>query len=142
MPSEIVRVEGQVREGFPYFSLHHVQYANGTLPLKSQLSGTTNQEITYSVYDLNGDTPATAISTGVLDEDDCWFDSLQNDSWWDNEDDAGYNFRGLIPAAKFPNGAGKYKIEYAATANAAVGGVSLGNLAWEEYVEVVARFDS
>jgi len=143
MPSEIIVVKGQAREGYPYWSLHHVQYPDGTDPLDANLDGSAGAEITYTVFDLGGTDPAgTSVATGTLDKSEAWFDTLQTDDWWDSEDADGYNFRGKIPATAFPNGAGTYKIEYeASTDKADANSVTYDELAWEEFVTVVERYD-
>jgi len=143
MPSEITRTEMTAREGKPYWSVHHLQYPDGSDPVASELSGVATAEIGYTVYDLGGDDPTTAIVTANLDKSVSWFDTLQTDGFWDSEDDDGYNFRGKIPSTAFPNGAGSYKVEYSAsTSKTDAGGVTFDALAWEEYVTVVERFDA
>ena len=131
MPSELIEVRGEAREGKPYFSLHHVQFPSGEDPVKSELDGTGGAEISYTVYDLGGDDPATAIVTGTLDKAVAWFNTLQTDDWWDNEDKAGYNFRGKHLGTDFPNGLGTYKIEYSASTNKTdANGVTYDTIDW------------
>ncbi len=138
MPSEVILTKGQAKEGAPYTSVHHIKGPDNTEPLKADLSGTSAAEIAYSVYDLGAATPTTAIVTGTYNKTVVWFDALQTDGFWDNEDggtdDDGYNFRGVHAATDFPNGAGTYRVEYQAVSTA------FTLLTWEEEVTVIERF--
>ncbi len=64
--------------------------------------------IDYSVYDQSA--PTTAIKAGILNVSSVVFNSLQTDARW-QEDNTGYNFRWDVPAANFPNGARRYRLE-------------------------------
>lgn len=134
MPSEYARTMGTAKEGAPYWSMHRVVGPNGALPARADLTGTSTAEIAYSVYPENSTAPATAETTGTFNKTAVWFDALQTDGYWDDEDGQGYNFRGEIPAAAFPNGAGRYRVEYQAVSTA------FTLLTWEEMIDVVERF--
>lgn len=84
--------------------------------------------ITYSVFDVTGKTPDTAISghSGAsLTVADVIFDALQTDSRW-TKDTTGYNFRQNIAATAFPTGNHVYEVEYKFTP-------ATGEVFWVKY---------
>ena len=89
--------------------------------------------ISYSVFDLSGTTPNTAItgySAVSLTVADVVYDTLQTDARW-TADSTGYNFRHDIAAAVFATGGHRYRIEYKFTP-------ATGSVFWLVY-EITAK---
>ena len=62
-------------------------------------------------FDVNSSTPSTATHEWHLDIPSVLFDTLQDDSAWD--DDEGYNFKWTVDGSWFPKGGAHYKVEIA-----------------------------
>lgn len=86
--------------------------------------------ITCKVFDLNGDTPYSAVATPTIAVASTVFSELQTDARW-TRDTTGYNFRHDLPATIFTTGDHKYRIEYLFTPKA-------GSVFWV-VAEVYAR---
>lgn len=67
--------------------------------------------ITRKIFDLDGDTPTTAIDTATPAVASTIFDTLQTDGRW-TVDETGYNFRNTIGGAEFPDPNHTYRVEY------------------------------
>lgn len=70
--------------------------------------------IAYKVFDLRGQSPETATSSGSLTVAVVIFNTLQGVNGSDNrwtEDLIGFNFLAEFPAAAFPTGGHLYRIE-------------------------------
>ena len=70
--------------------------------------------ITCKVFDLDSDTPTTAIITPAITVSDVIFNSLQTDARW-TVDSTGFNFRHELLATAFPTGQHRYRVEYKIT---------------------------
>lgn len=78
------------------------------------ITQTSLSSITYKIFDLNGATPNTPISSGTLTIASVVFDALQTDARW-TLDTTGYNFRHAHVPTAFPIGDHTYRIEYVFT---------------------------
>lgn len=74
--------------------------------------------ISYSVFDLDGSSPGTAVDSGSLTVANVIFDTLQTDGRW-TADDTGYNFRHTIGASTLAEGNRRYLVEYIFTPSSA-----------------------
>lgn len=103
-------MKGSVIEGVDPVVVAAIETPDGTNLVQGDLSGTSNAQIIFSIFDRNAAAPATALATGTLDETAVIFDTMQTDGYW-GLDDVGYNFRSAFAAASFPDGGGSYRIE-------------------------------
>jgi len=78
--------------------------------IQSDITGTSGQEITRKVYDLDSSTPTTATDTDTLDKTAKIFDSLQTSAEW-TADSTGYNFLDSVATAKLPT-SGPWRVVY------------------------------
>lgn len=67
--------------------------------------------ITCKVFDLDGTTPDTAITTPTITVSTAVYDTLQTDARW-TVDSTGYNFIDALAATNFPTGDHLYRVEY------------------------------
>lgn len=75
------------------------------------LTTTTSVAIYFYAYDLDSDTPNTALISLPYDGEDVLFDTLQTGSEWDY-DSTGYNFQHRLPGDIFTGGGRRYRVEY------------------------------
>ena len=68
-----------------------------------------------NIFDLDGETPDTAVGTGTLTVSTVVVAPTGSDNILWTVDDIGYNFIDDIPAANFPVGNRRYRIEYTFT---------------------------
>ena len=121
---------GWVYEDTDASCVGRIPTADGTNLVQADIDGTTNQEISYSVYDLNSDNPRTAYATGTFAKTAVIFDTLQTDGWWANQDETGYNFRATIDADDLPEGGTLARIEFSCNT------LSFGPIRWRFDVRV------
>lgn len=131
MPSKVTTIRGSVSEGADATVVARIVTADGTDLQQADLTGTSGQEIAYSVFDLDGDTPGTAIATGTLNKTAVVFDTLQTDGWWNNEDEFGYNFRHTIANTELPGGGHRARIEYSGESS------TFGDIKWAAEITVL-----
>lgn len=136
MPSAVVIIRGEVVEGADATVVARVPTADGTSLVQGDNGESTGTEVDYTIYDLDGDTPGTPITTGTLDKTAVVFDTLQTDGWWDSTDEDGYNFRHTISASDLPGDAHRAKVEYSITTT------SFGEVKWEAIIDIISRFDT
>lgn len=109
--------EGQVLEGSPAVFMAQVRGQSAALITQASITS-----ISYRVWNLTtGDEvnvdPEGSSSSGSQTTNDpltvsaVVFDTLQTDAGW-TKDQYGYNFRHTMPAAAFPDGNVRYKVEY------------------------------
>lgn len=71
--------------------------------------------ITYKLFNLDGDTPSTAIESGSLTVSDIIIDTpVTSTAIW-TKDDVGYNFLHDISNSFFPTPNARYRMEYEIT---------------------------
>jgi hypothetical protein len=99
----------RINEGSGALFLSRVTIWDGSNAQQADISS-----ITYATYDLDGDTPETAVGSGSLTVANVVFDALQTDAVW-TKDSTGYNFSHAIPAADLPNGGHRYRVVYVFT---------------------------
>ena len=92
---------------------------DGGATFLARINGNTGVAITQSlissisvkVFDLDSDTPDTAVYSASVTVATSVFDTLQTDAIW-TEDTDGYNFKHAMPASAFAIGNHNYRIEY------------------------------
>lgn len=135
MPASIFMTRGAVLEGADPTVSIHIETADGTDLQQGDNGESSGTEIDFTIYDLSGDTPGTAITTGTLDKTAVIFDTLQTDGYWNNVDVFGYNFRHTITASDLPGGGKTARVEYKITTT------SFGEVKWQAFIEISERFD-
>jgi hypothetical protein len=136
MPSKLLTIRGEVFEGCNPVVVARIPTADGTNLVRDDLNGSSGQEIEYSIYDLDGDTPGTAIHTGTLNKTAVIFDTLQTDGYWDSEDEFGYNFRHMVTSSQLAGDGHRSRIEYGASTS------SFGAAKWVAEIDIVGRKDA
>lgn len=121
---------GWVYESTDVTCVGRIPTADGTNLIQDDITGTTNQEIGYFIYNRNSDTPRTVVASGTLAKTAVIYDTLQDDGWWGDEDETGYNFRATIDASQMPQGGALAIVEF--TCNT----TSFGDLRWRFDIRV------
>ena len=83
--------------------LAHVLGYNGATFGQSAINA-----VSYQVFDRDNSNTLTASGTPAVAN--VIFDTAQDDATWPYDD--GYNFRCVIPAASFPTGGHRYRVEF------------------------------
>lgn len=78
------------------------------------LTRAATSSLTCKVFDLDGETPDTAVATPSLVIADTIFDTLQIDSRW-AKDGTGFNFSAGLAGTCFPSGGHTYQVEVKVT---------------------------
>lgn len=82
---------------------------NGAVAVQADVSS-----ISLKIFDLDGDSPSSPVSSTAPSVAGSVFDTLQTNSNW-TRDDSGYNFSTQIPAAVLTEGRRRYAAEVMAT---------------------------
>ncbi len=82
---------------------------DGSALVQADINGTGS--ITYNLYDEDGSTPNTAVTTTTLNEATVIKNALVTDDDRWTVDTTGYNFIHIVAASELSSGGNKYRIE-------------------------------
>lgn len=108
----------EVFEDSPKVLMDRVQNITGANITQAVITSISRQVFEYgSQEEAESNTEGTEVGTAAsLTVSDVVFDTLQTTAPWDSTVDAtGYNFKDVVPAAKFPTGRKWYRVEYLVT---------------------------
>lgn len=80
-------------------------------PTSAAITQAAVSSITCAVFDLDGDSPSSAVATPSIVVASTVFDTLQTDGRW-SVDSTGYNFRYDAAASIFATGGHRYRFEF------------------------------